>query len=497
MPIGNSRNWLIGSLFILAITVIAARSWAADEIPNGDLIPKAAPENSTLGIQDESKSLGVQDESKSLSTPSTATTPSAEGEECGSLCGMPLCSPPGRFWLRTDAMMWWTNGIHLPPLVTSNSTGNSAAIGQPGTQVLFGSPTYLNEAQNTYLLGGRGGARITLGAWLDRCHRWGIEADWFTIAGASVDYSNFSNGNPATGRPFFSVEPTAVAPTPPNTTTSGGPPTGETVEIVAENSTVGNVTTSISGTVAAHDGDSFDAAGFLVRYNLCCCGCGSCGENGDACNLGDCCDLNMNYCRTDFLFGYRHYSLRDNLTITESLDNRSTGFNFHTDIADNFSTHNDFNGADIGLSTELRRGRWSLNILSKMAIGNNRQTTDINGTTVVSQLNGPPNPTFFPVGIYAVGTNSGTYARDEFVVIPQLGLELGYQISCHTRAYLGYNLLYWGDVMRAGNQIDRNIDPRNWASAPDAANALPFPQFPDRQSSFWAQGINLGAEVRF
>ncbi len=96
-----------------------------------------------------------------------------------------------------------------------------------------------------------------------------------------------------------------------------------------------------------------------------------------------------------------------------------------------------------------------------------------------------------------MATNSGIYTQDQFVVIPQLGLELGYQVTCHTRAYLGYNILYWGNVMRAGDQIDRNIDPRNWANAPDAANALPFPQFLNRCSSFWAQGINLGVEVRF
>jgi hypothetical protein len=501
MPIGNCGKWLVGSLFFLVLAAFGTRGSAANEAPSGELLqtvpsgsaPLAGPDDSKylgtqegskpLGASEDSKSvLGIQDDSKPQPVPEASPSSAAQEGDCGSICGMPLCSPPGRFWLRSDAMLWWTNGTHLPPLVTSNSSGNSPIIGQPGTQVLFGSDTFLNEAQNTYLLGGRGGARVTLGGWLDRCHRWGVEADWFTIGGQSIDYSNFSNGNPATGRPFFNVEP----------------PAGESAEIVAQ----GN----ISGTVSVHDGDSFDATGFMVRYNLCCCGCGcdpcgGCGDEGcsggNASNLADCCDLNMNYCRTDFLFGYRHYALRDGLTITESLDNRTPGINIHTDIADNFSCHNDFNGADIGLNTELRRGRWSLNILSKMAFGTNRQTTVINGTTVNSSLVGPPNPSFFPVGIYAVATNEGTYTQNEFVVIPQLGLELGYQVTNHTRAYLGYNILYWGNVMRSGDQIDRNIDPRNWANAPDAANALPFPQFLDRQSSFWAQGINLGLEVRF
>jgi hypothetical protein len=132
-----------------------------------------------------------------------------------------------------------------------------------------------------------------------------------------------------------------------------------------------------------------------------------------------------------------------------------------------------------------------------MAFGNNRQVTYINGSTVRSNLVGAPDPVNFTEGIYAGPTNSGNFAKDAFVVIPQLGLELGYQLTNCTRAYLGYNLLYWGSVMHAGDQIDRNIDPRNFAGDPDAADALFFPQVQDRNSTFWAQGINLGLEVRF
>jgi hypothetical protein len=51
--------------------------------------------------------------------------------------------------------------------------------------------------------------------------------------------------------------------------------------------------------------------------------------------------------------------------------------------------------------------------------------------------------------------------------------------------------------MRAADQIDLNVDPRNWAQAPVTTGALPFPQYPNRNGNFWAQGINLGLEVRF
>jgi hypothetical protein len=514
MPIGNCRKWVLGSLFFLGFAAACTKGLAAYDPPSGEMLQTAPSASAPQVVPDDTKylgapsgaqpsanpeqgksALGVLDESQPQPVPATSS-PTTDDGECGSICGMPICSPPGRFWLRTDAMLWWTNGIHLPPLVTSNSAGNAPIIGQPGTEIVFGSDNFLNEEQNAYLRGGRGGARITLGGWLDRCHRWGVEADWLTLSGLSTNYSNFSNGNPATGRPFFNVEPTAIAPPTGSTTTSGGPAQGESAEIVAMG--------DISGTVTVHAGDSFDAAGFMVRYNLCCCGgcdpCGDCGTGGCGggdCNVADACNLCMNYCRTDFLFGYRHYALRDGVTITESLDDRTPGVDRHTDIADNFSCHNDFNGVDLGLNSELRRGRWSLNILAKMAFGTNQQTTMINGTTANHSLVGPLDPHFYPVGIYAVAPNSGTFTQNDFAVIPQFGLEIGYQLTCHVRTYIGYNILYWANVMRAGEQIDRNIDPRNWAAAPDAENALPFPQFLDRGANFWAQGINLGAEIRF
>jgi hypothetical protein len=153
---------------------------------------------------------------------------------------------------------------------------------------------------------------------------------------------------------------------------------------------------------------------------------------------------------------------------------------------------NEFNGAEIGLSTELRHGRWSLNILTKMAFGMNHQMTDISGTTVFTNSGGQ---IVYSEGVFAGSTNSGSYRRDQFVVIPQLGLELGYQVTTHTRAFLGYNLLYWGSVMQAGNQVDLNLDPRNLPGSIETG--MQFPQFLDRSSAFWAQGINLGAEIRF
>jgi hypothetical protein len=76
-----------------------------------------------------------------------------------------------------------------------------------------------------------------------------------------------------------------------------------------------------------------------------------------------------------------------------------------------------------------------------------------------------------------------------------LGTEISFQATCHCRLFVGYNLIYWGNVSRSSDQIDLNLDPRNFP--PQIPGGLPFPSYQDKTSNFWAQGINLGAEFRF
>ena len=90
----------------------------------------------------------------------------------------------------------------------------------------------------------------------------------------------------------------------------------------------------------------------------------------------------------------------------------------------------------------------------------------------------------------ASGANLGVFQRDVFTMIPELSMEVGYQFTRHIRAYVGYDILYWGCVRRAADQIDLQVDPLNVRSdlryAPSVA--LPAPAFPDRETCFWRKG---------
>ena len=91
----------------------------------------------------------------------------------------------------------------------------------------------------------------------------------------------------------------------------------------------------------------------------------------------------------------------------------------------------------------------------------------------------------------------GQHGSTDFSFISEVNWSLGYQVTSCIRLLVGYNLIYWNHVERPGNQIDRRIDfvqsPTNTAPPVPATN----PVFPNQRTDFWAQGINLGIEIKY
>jgi hypothetical protein len=440
----------------------AAAPEAGKTIPTPASTVAPAPAGGQLQPVPESMPTSPAGEAQGNVLPAQGPLPAAENGECPDLCVAPICSPPGRFWFRADGLIWWTNGTKLPPLVTTSPQGtplDQAGV-LPAATVLYGDQTIGDD--------GRGGVRATMGMWLDCSHRWDIEFDFLTLGQQNNDfYSGYSTGNPILARPFFNIQTNA------------------------QGRDLAAYTGQVEGSVAVSATNTFYSAGALLSYNLCSCdSCCPCDPCSDPCGPPTLC-----CCRTDLLVGFRYYNLTDSLGITDIERDTTTGPTSGSRyvVYDNFHAKNEFYGSEIGLRTQIYRGRWSLEVLTKLAIGNTHETVTIGGQTTITPPTGSSST--YNAGILASEWNSGTRYRDEFTVIPQLGLELGYQVNCHWRAYLGYDLLYWACVAKAAEQIDLNVDPRN--IPPQQTGALHFPAFSGRQSSFWAQGLHLGAEFRF
>ena len=358
---------------------------------------------------------------------------------------------PQRLWVRADYLLWWTKGSRLPPLITASPAGtppsSAGRLGEATTTVLYGNQ-YVNDDA-------RSGTRLSTGFWLDSGQTVAIAADYFDLGAATDRGRGDSSSGDIIARPFYNMQ--------------AGQQDAQL----------------ISGTIGVDYRDYFQSAGSWLQFNL--AGCT---------RLIDDCSVTGSYLAgrrgydIDLLVGYRYYRADDSLSIRESTVDTSGGpFNGTTfDIAEGFRTENRFHGAELGFSTRVYRGRWSLELLTKMAIGNNRQVVTIDGQTITT-LPGLP-PTTASGGVLATGSNIGRYTDDQFTVIPQLGLDLGFDLSERLRLFVGYNLIYWPQVQRAADQIDLAVDPRN--IPPVQPGALPFPAAQLSSTDFWAQGVNFG-----
>lgn len=367
-------------------------------------------------------------------------------------------------WIRAEYLYWRTSGMNLPPLVTTSPTGTARAdagvLGEPGTTILFGGGTVNGDW--------RSGGRIRLGVWLDPRYVWGLEAEYFQLQDESTSFAATSPGSPILARPFFDVLNAQ-----------------DSAELVAYPDT-------LSGTVLADATTGFHSAGLRGLYRI--CGHDAC--QGGPCGHGGCCQPQPAGCayRVDFLLGYRYLRLDDNLTITEDLESLDPANPGSFVVNDAFDTENRFNGLELGTQWTMQRARWSLEVLTKMAIGVNLQKVNIAGSTAITEDGATVTSTG---GLLAQRSNIGSYSQDEFSVVPELGLNLGYNLTPRLRAIVGYSLIYFPNVVRAGDQVDLDVNTNFLPPEADPFSGPMRPVFAFDTTDFWAHGFNVGLDYRF
>src|SRR5436190_1909379 len=88
-------------------------------------------------------------------------------------------SPPCfRYWASAEYLNWWSSDSSIPiPLATQNTPGSLAIINEPGTEIILGE----GSSKNNFTFGHTGGARVTVGGWIDDAYRYGIEASGFAL----------------------------------------------------------------------------------------------------------------------------------------------------------------------------------------------------------------------------------------------------------------------------------------------------------------------------
>jgi hypothetical protein len=362
---------------------------------------------------------------------------------CGCCSG---CLKDRSIWGSAEFLMWWGKGTHLPPLVTTSPQGTppglAGELGQPTTTILFGNELAGEELQ--------AGARITFGMWLDGEHNVALGGKFYGLQGDEENFFAASTGDPILVRPFFNV-------------------------LINQQD---NLLVAFPGLVEGSVNVDYQTNNFMGSEAFV--------------------EIMMHReCRRriNLLLGYHFLRMDDELTInsfhtiTEIGGPVPQGTTF--DLTDRFSTENEFHGGEIGLKGRSTTAR-SLDGLLKTSLGSQRQQVVIQGT---GEINIPPGPAA-PLngGFLALPTNSGTFERSRFVVIPEATMNLTYHHTPCLSFHMGYNLIWMTEAVTAGDQIDLAL---NLSQQGGLLVGPARPAFPFRERDYWVQGINFGLNWDF
>ncbi len=351
---------------------------------------------------------------------------------------------PSNWFVAAEAMAVWIKSYGVPALVTTGPAFSGANLSVAGVTSLYGA--------NSVDVNPRYGGQLTLGYWLNPC--WAVELSAFYVRPTTHRFTALSGAYPDLdlARPFFSVNRGI-----------------ESSEIVGRPGVA-------SGFVQIDEKSNFYGAELNARTHY-----------WDGCNN-----------KLDLIGGLRFLYLDERLTITE----QATGLagagalaGVASTATDQFHTKNRFYGAQVGAIFTHVEGPWTFDLKAKVAAGVTRSIVDINGSAAVTS--GGPTPTL-PGGLLALNSNIGSQSHQHFSVVPEVGLNVGYDLNQHWRVFAGYSILYWTGVTRPGKQIDRVLDENripNFPAAPATTSVRPVS--PGGVENLWAQGVNVGLLFRW
>jgi hypothetical protein len=367
-----------------------------------------------------------------------------------------------RFHANVDYLLWFLKPNHLgTPVLTGlrdqtedvASTFAAGGLADPNAVVLFGGR---NIDRGPY-----SGMSVSFRYDLDDDGRWGAELGgfWLPRQGNTYHFASNANGIPALVLPFF--DPTSSL---------GG--TGET-----------------GGTFAAHDFGGSTLIGHVdIRTATQLWG-------ADA-NLALEIFRNDKW-RVEALGGFRYLALEDLFQETAVVSNGFDGKTY-----DRFATANNFYGGQLGLRLAADYGWIRPELTTKVALGWTQETLDISGSAVLpGNAIVAPGAHQLPGGFYTALSNIGSSTTNRFAVVSETNLSLAFRLSQALSVRAGYSFLYWSNVMRSGDQVNRTLNsqlnPAFTTFIPGPISGPLQPARPNKETDFWGHGFNLGVELRF
>ena len=345
----------------------------------------------------------------------------------------------GPFSISAEALLWWFKGNAAPPLVSDG------VLGEPGTKVLLGGRD-LDTNPNP-------GFRLTTGyAFTDQ---WGVESNVFYIPTRTSSRGVSSSGQIGSKNLFVPVFDVTIPGETAENISDAGFFSGRAREQLS-NSLLG---AELNGTMRLASGGTW---------------------------------------RVEALGGFRYLRLRESFLFTTDSPNIPPQPADVYRTTDQFDVTNNFFGGQLGARARGDWGSWFASGVVKVALGAMVQTVNIEGTLLTNDFNGFGTPVAYPGGGYfATPTNVGERTRSVFAVVPEAGLNVGYRLTSWISIVAGYTFLYASNVVRAPQQINRNVNYSPFDLPPARPTGPQEPSFRFKSSDFWAQGLNAGVAFRF
>jgi hypothetical protein len=355
-----------------------------------------------------------------------------------------------RAFFSAEYLLWWIQNNRLPPLVQviPTQTANLPTFQAGLAQTLF-------PDEGEVRFGAFSGFRLHGGLFFDDCKDVGIDGSFFWLPEKKDSLHIASaglTGDPAIGIPFANTQTRAFT----------------FLRISSPN--------EASGAVAISDSSrlwGFDINGRAQGPSL----------------------LSQYF---DVIAGFRYLDLEEKLgldtTTTRLLDGSTVS------SSESFKVRNQFYGGQVGGHAHYCCCNVTLDVIGKLALGDMHEQVNIDGVTR-GAFPGLP-PVVVPGGIFAQPRNIGDFERNKVCFIPELTVNVGYQVSEYARVFIGYNLLWISNAIRLSSIVDTVSDPaeipffKPATFTPATARPVPF-QFDRLATELWVQGINFGVALRY
>ena len=396
--------------------------------------------------------------------PAGVYTPEAAEERPGcQTCGdrgAGAIRPETRVWFGLDYLYWNVSaGPGGPPLAATTAATSLAALNA--------DPGLASPVNRNFGYGMASGGRLNAGYWGDEwcCVTYGVEGNAFLLERRANGYSLASGpaGTPAALRPFTDAR-------------------------------TGAATFAVVGLPGTQ-------AGQLSVFN-------SSQVWGAEVNLVRRIDEGGGW-HWDTIAGVRYLDLDENLSIVQNTTLIGTGVSGFGGqriapprglvVTDAFDTRSQFFGGNFGTRVGKTFNRLSVDGFVKVGIGWAHLSANSSGTTAVTSPGaGPAAGTTLRGGLLAVPANGGHVEGNDLAIVPEVGLQLGYDVTDWLRLSAGYSALYWSRVARPGDQINGRVNPTRVPSSlefgrPGAGGGRGGLVRDD----LWINGVNFGAAVRF